>query len=137
VRALSGRSGMWIDLGLGTASFPCAPLLKPSGTLHAGEEVGLHLTFASPGKPGWLVMGTSTALVPFGNGWLVPSLDVVYGPFSTSPAGTLSVTGRWPDGIPSDIPFTFQAWVLEYPGVDEEQQPPVFQASNALTGVTP
>ena len=138
LRAFSGRSGAWVDLGLGLASFPCPPLLRPRGLMQPGEPVGLDLSYAPPGKPAWIIAGTSPQLTPFQQGVLVPSPDVIIGGLVTGPDGRLSVSGRWPAGMEPGTPFLFQAWLLDFPGTSlGGGQPPAFQASNGIAGFTP
>jgi hypothetical protein len=123
--------GTWKSVGSALAGTAGLPTLTGSGLLLSGDAVTLSLASARPNASSWLIVGFSAANLPFKGGVLVPSPDLVLGPFPTSGAGQLVLPGTWPTGLPGLLTFWFQSWIQDPVG------PVGFAASNGVTCLTP
>jgi hypothetical protein len=77
------------------------------------------------------VLGFTNSSVPFKGGTLVPSPDVLIGPFPLDGAGSLVLSAPWPAGLPGAFSTYLQEWIVDPAG------PVGFAASNALSATTP
>jgi hypothetical protein len=105
--------------------------LLGTGPLTPGSPVGMHLANAPAGAFPALVVGLNALNAPFKGGTLVPDLDLLIYPGVVPLDGALSLTGVWPNGIPSGFTFWVQYWMAD------QQGPVGFVASNAVAGTTP
>ena len=122
----------WTDLGMGLAGTAGqTPLLVGSGELLADTQATLSLSNCLPGANVYLVAGFSELSAPFKGGVMIPSVDLLRGPFSATGAGEFEVSVTWPAGVPSGFESWFQAWVQDAGG------PAGFAASNGLMAVSP
>ncbi|HZJ71280.1 MAG TPA: VCBS repeat-containing protein [Planctomycetota bacterium] len=71
-----------------------------SFALHDGPSSGL-VTF---------VVGFSVLQAPFKGGTMVPTPQALFGPFPTTPSGTLTLAGTWPPALPSGFQLAAQFW---------------------------
>ncbi len=116
-----------LDVGDGLAGFGgVAPGLDLADGLCPGGPFAVTLADARSSSPAWLVVGTSVLGAPFKGGTLVPSPDVVAGPFVTSAAGGLDLAFTWPAGY-GGLPTAWQA------AVQDADAPKGFALSNGLT----
>ena len=118
------------DLGLGLAGAAGIPQLDGDGTLQAGTPVSVTLTGAAPSALSAIVIGLSRIDAPFKGGTLVPAVDLLV-VLTTSPAGTLTLSGTFPAGVPSGTDFFVQVIVTDAGAVQG------FALSNAIQGTTP
>ena len=68
--------------------------------LHAGPSSGLV----------YFVVGFSVLQAPFKGGTMVPTPQALFGPFPTTPGGTLTLAGTWPPALPSGFQLAAQFW---------------------------
>lgn len=127
----TGPLGTWSDLGSSLAGTTGAPSLVGTGALTASSVTTLTLGNALPGASAWLVLGFTNASVPFKGGTLVPSADVLIGPFPLDGAGSLALSAPWPPGAPGAFSTYLQEWIADPAG------PVGFAASNGLSATTP
>ncbi len=121
----------WKSVGGALAGTAGLPTLTGVGLGLGGDPVTLSLTSAKSAAASWLFIGFSAANAPFKGGVLVPSPDLVLGPFPTSGAGALVLPGTWPVGIPGLVSLWFQSWIQDPAG------PKGFAASNGVSCLTP
>src|SRR5262249_29833263 len=120
----------WSSLGGGFGQ-GTTPKLEGWGTLAAGSSTTLLLSAATPAKPAFLVIGLSALGAPFKGGTLIPSPDLLLGPFTTRASGTVSLSAPWPAGLPSGFPLLFQYWI------HDQLLPAGYSASNGESATTP
>lgn len=120
----------WVNLGSGLAGVSGVPLLTTSGTLLPNTSYAFGVTNARPIAPIFWVMGTSAINAPFKGGVLVPSPDLILGPFTTSFGGLLAITGTFPAGVPSAFSFFSQFWIKDAAAFAG------FAATNGVQGTT-
>ena len=77
------------------------------------------------------MLGTSTNSFSFAGGVLVPTFDLIVNGLSTDGAGSASLSGAWPSGVPGG--FTLYAQTL----VVDAAAPHGLSFSNAIAGTTP
>jgi hypothetical protein len=121
----------WTTLDGSVAGAAGTPRLTGTGAVQAGFELELTLTHAPAAGAVLLVVGLQALQAPFKGGTLWPSADVLVGPLLASPAGTLTLAGTWPAGLPSGFSFWSQTWIAD------AGAPFGFSASNGLRGVQP
>jgi hypothetical protein len=122
---------VFLDLGFSLAGTGGFPLLTGSGTLIGGTPVTLSLSGAAPSAPTTLVLGLTGGFAPFKGGVLVPAPDSLIPGLTTSPTGTLVLSGSWPTGLPPGFQLYYQEWIVDAGG------PAGFAASNGLVSTTP
>ncbi|MFT7462279.1 MAG: hypothetical protein ACI9EF_000619 [Pseudohongiellaceae bacterium] len=114
VQALQGINlDPWVELGSGLAGVSGVPLLTTSGTLLPETNYAFGVSNARPISPIFWVMGVSAINGSFKGGILVPSPDLIIGPFTTSFGGLLSVTGTFPPGVLPGFSFFSQFWIKD------------------------
>ena len=118
--------GPWTFLGHALGGVGGAPSLSGTGDLTPGAGTMLSFAGAAPSAPTWLVAGAGQLLQPFKGGVMVPTLDTLIGPVGTTAAGSLTLSGRWPNGIPPGFVVSLQAWIAD------DRGPSGFTASNGL-----
>ena len=124
---LFNRAGPWTKLGGALGGSGGQPKLAATGTLIPDSTFVLHLSEAPPAALAWLVIGLRTVSIPFKGGVLVPSPDIVIGPWTSDSRGTLRVALPWPArGAPAVAVHQF--WIQDAGG------PFGCSASNALQG---
>jgi hypothetical protein len=121
----------WFDLGAALAGAQGAPVLSPDGTLQPGSPVTLSLSNALANSSATLIIGVSALNAPFKGGTLVPFPNLLIFGLPTGPAGALTLNGTWPGGLPSNVGFYFQEWIVDPAG------PSGLSATNAVEAVTP
>ena len=126
-----GGAGSWLDLGNGLAGASGVPGLVGTGDLTPSTITTLTLSNALPSTSAWLVTGFTDVSAPFKGGVLVPSPDVLIGPFAVDGTGALVIAAPWPAGVPAAFSTYLQEWVVDAAG------PVGFSASNALSATTP
>ncbi|MCB9896455.1 MAG: hypothetical protein H6825_00500 [Planctomycetes bacterium] len=107
--------GTWTELGTGLAGTSGVPQLDGTGLMLGNDPWTLTLTDAGADKGAWLVLGLAEVDAPFKGGLIVPCVDILLGPLSTGPAGTISLTTTWPAGVPSGASVWTQYWIQETP----------------------
>ena len=103
----------WVDLGSGLAGVAGVPLLSTSGTLLPNTSYVIGVTNARPIAPIFWVLGVSAINAPFKGGILVPSPDLILGPFTTSFGGVLTFSGTFPSDVPAGFTFFNQFWIKD------------------------
>lgn len=121
----------WTDLGQALPGTHGEPLLAGFGSLAGGTQVSLGLSNALEGSLATFVVGSVALEAPFKGGVLVPFPDLITAPVLVSPAGTASLNGIWPFGVPASSELFLQAWIADAAG------PAGFAASNGVRGTTP
>jgi hypothetical protein len=127
--ALGALATPWADVGGALQGSGGIPVLMGQGTLEPLAPVVFTLTGVRPGSPCWLILGATAQEVPFKGGVLVPSLDVVAGPFFTDAQGNLTLSDTMPPDVVSGQEIYGQFWIMESSSS--------LAASNALHGVVP
>lgn len=122
--------GPWVDAGQALAGVLGEPQLAASGNLCPGAPGALQLAGARPGAAAFLVLGLSSAWLPFHAGVLVPSPDVLLVQ-AVDRTGAASLPFVFPAGVPSGLSLWFQSWIPDAAG------PAGFAASNALLAGVP
>ncbi len=126
-----GGTGTWLDLGNALAGASGLPGLVGAGDLTPSTITTLTLSNALPATSAWLVTGFADVSVSFKGGILVPSPDVLIGPFAVDGTGNLVIAAPWPAGVPAAFSTYLQEWIVDAAG------PVGFSASNALSATTP
>ena len=122
----------WTYLGAGLAGTGGrVPLLTATGDMLGGDLVTLRLDNALPGADAYFVLGVALLAAPFKFGVMYPSPDLILGPLTVGPAGTIEFGFSWPTGIPSDASLYYQYWIQDPGGIVG------FAASNGLQSTTP
>lgn len=124
-------AGQWVDTGDALAGTLGDPILSGSGSLQPASPVSVNLSQAAPNAPAALMVGLTKIDAPVLGGTFVPSPDIVITGLFTGPAGTLPIAALWPSGVPSNLTFFFQYWIVDAAG------PFGYSASNGLSGTTP
>ncbi len=123
--------GSFADLAMGLAGTYGVPRIVGSGDLRPGETVTVALDQALENAAVFLVYGTTTTCLQFGDGALVPSVDVVLTGTSTDSTGGASFSDCFgSDVIPGDS-FFVQLVIVDPVAVGG------FSISNALAATTP
>lgn len=120
----------WPTLEGALAGSGPAPLLQGDGDLTPGSVITLSLSGALPGSMTALVVGLSSASVPFKGGLLVPSPDLILAGLPVDGNGDHVLVSVWPSGIPAGQCLWFQHWNSDPGG------PANFAASNATLAAT-
>ena len=123
----------WLGLGFAKAGTHGDPLLHGEGTLGPLSPFSVSLDNALENTIAWLALGFATVNAPFKGGTFVPDITLpgVLLPQSTGAAGTTTIGGTWPAGLPAGFTFYLQSWVQD-PGASFNAA-----ASNAVSGTTP
>ena len=96
------------DLGNGKAGTGgLVPHLSACGGLGTGDSADFLLVDALPSTSAYLIGSLSTIFAPFSGGVLVPSPDVILGPFPTNGSGSLLIPGVPGGGGPFDVYIQF------------------------------
>lgn len=128
----AGSFDPWTPLAVGgLAGVAGVPTQTPDGSLLPGSPFRFDLAHAKGLSFAWHVIGVAQLMLPFKGGTMVPSVDLVLGPFVVLPAGTTSYAATWPGGIPAATDVFFQFWVKDAAG------PAGFSATAGVQGTTP
>jgi hypothetical protein len=121
----------WTDEGRALAGIAGDPVFTGSGSLAAGSANSLALASAAPGALAGLVVGLSSANLPFKGGTLVPAPTV--GPVfvTTGGAGSIVLPFVMPPGLPTGTELWMQWAIPDAAAVKG------VALSNALLGTTP
>ena len=103
----------WTNLGHGLAGTNGVPKLVGTGTLVAASTTNIALTLGKPSAPAALVLGTSNAQMPFKQGVLAPFPNWIFTFPALSGAGALSLSFKWPGGMPSGFSMYWQFLVSD------------------------
>lgn len=120
----------WVDLGHGLAGANGVPLLTPSGVLVPGTSFSMEVSDARAVTFAWWILGLSAVELPFKGGVLVPSPDLIAGPFVTGFGGQLTLSGSSPSGVPPGVEVATQFWIEDQAG------PAGWAATNGVVGTT-
>jgi endonuclease/exonuclease/phosphatase family metal-dependent hydrolase len=94
------------DLGFAKAGTGgLEPHLSACGALGTGDTADFLLEDALPGADAWLILGFSSLFAPFSGGTLVPTPDILIGPFSVNGSGEVLIPAVPGGGGPAD------AWI--------------------------
>ena len=122
----------WTNLFNGLAGTGgLTPKLLGEGDLTPGAATTLTLTDARANSNAWAVLGFTELNAPFKSGVLVPTPDLLLGPFTTSGTGELVLGAPWPAGLPSGFGTWWQHWI------QDPAAPKGFAASNGVKSTTP
>ena len=109
------------------------PVLIAKGTLEPNSPLEVDLYKAAPSAMGFLAFGFDTLYAPVYGGVFVPDIFSVGGrllPTSTDATGGQSLSASWPIGVPADLEFSAQYWIVD------PAAPFGYSASNAITQTT-
>ena len=130
--SITAEPDPWIDLGGAFGSYEnSSPVLSGTGTGEAGTLVTLTLAGAKPGAAAALVVGITTANVPFKGGMLVPSPMLILPGLPVNAQGTLSLPAALPASLPSGFTIYTQMWIPDSSAVHG------FASSNGLELLVP
>jgi subtilisin family serine protease len=118
----------WVDLGLGLSGVSGVPVQTATGILVAGSAFNIQVDDVAPLQWSWWILGASDISAPFKGGTLVPSPDILAGPFITAFGGFVIVNGTFPPGIPAGTKIYSQWWTPDAQAIKG------FSASNAMEG---
>jgi len=99
------------DLGGALVSAGLIPTQLYTGDLGPGESIQVRLVNAAPSVAAYWIAGLERVDQPFSGGVLIPSPDVVRGPFFTDTAGQLTVSGSDLPALLRDV-YT-QWWMVD------------------------
>lgn len=120
----------WTNLGHGLAGTNGMPKLVGTGTLVAASTTNVTLTQGKPLSPAALVLGMSNAQLPFKQGVLAPFPNWIFSFPALSGAGSLSLSFKWPGGMPGGFSMYWQFLV------SDPSAPAGIALSNALKSRT-
>jgi len=118
----------WVFIPAGVGGTAGVPALATTGTLLGSTDYTLNVSSARPVASSYWVLGLSAVNLPFKGGTLVPAPDFIIGPFLTSFAGVLNLSGVFPPGVPVGFSFFSQFWIVDPVGVQG------FAATNGVKG---
>ncbi len=122
--------GAWADLGHGFAAQGSVPTLVGTGDLTLDSTLTLDLAGAPAGSPYFLVVGMSPWCLPFADGVLVPSVELVLSG-TTDAQGAAIHSEQWPACLHGGESFFVQLLVVD------PAAPRGFAFSNALSATQP
>lgn len=108
-----------------------APALDGSGSLLPGSVLQLTVSDGQPFGNLTLVMGSDHNETPFHGGVLVPAPNLALAGLSLDGTGSLTLSGRWPEGLPPYFSLWAQAWIVDRDALGG------FAATNALQAIAP
>jgi len=111
-----GAGSPFLDLGFALPGSNGYPVQIASGALTAGTPFSFRLLNGLPGAPATLVLGFSAAYLPHKGGVMVPSPDLLYPGFVINGAGAFTLSGTWPNGVPSGASGYLQWWFKDATG---------------------
>lgn len=120
----------WTALGFALAGQNGLPKLSGSGSLTAGTTWQVKIENGKPNAPCTFVLGSSAIHLPFLGGTWVPSPNIVFG-FALNAAGSLTLGGSTPAGLPSGAQAIMQVWIADPDAVAGAS------ATNALVAQVP
>ena len=126
-----GAGSPFLDLGFALPGSQGYPVQIASGALTAGTPFAFRLLNGLPGAPATLVLGVSAAFIPHKGGVMVPSPDFLFPGFVIDGAGAFTLSGTWPNGVPSGATGYLQWWFKDAAG------PTPAAASSGLRFTTP
>ena len=110
---VSLSSPAWMQLGGALAGSAGAPQLSGQGPLTGGSSAVIELTQAAPSAPAALVLGGSSAQLPWFGGVLVPLPELAL-PWFTDAHGSAQLSVPLAAGTPTGVPIYLQAWVADF-----------------------
>jgi len=121
----------WENLALGRSGSEGPPSLFTVGDLSANSDLSFAVGDAALETNAYLVLGLLNLSAPFKNGTLVPSPDLILGPFATGLDGRFSFATVFPAGGVSGVPIHGQVWIQDG-GVL-----PAWSATNGVVAIMP
>ncbi len=121
----------WTNLGSPLAGVQGDPILNANGTLEANTQVTFQVANGAPSSSYTLVVGLSAIGIPFKQGTLWPSPDLLINGLPLDGTGFAILGSTFPAGVPAGIDFVFQAWILD------AAAPKGLSATNGLQATTP
>jgi hypothetical protein len=122
--------GSFIDSDTASRGTSGVPTLTGSGALIAADTFTVTLANARANSLSFLILGFVRWVAPFKGGTLVPSTDLLF-TLPTDGAGGFQLQTQFPVGVPADLHFFLQTWIVDAAAVKG------MSASNALEVVTP
>ena len=119
------------DLGFEYHPASAKPELAGCGWLAPASTVQYELAAGPADRPAVLVVGLTTAFLPFKGGTLVPSPDLLVVGLVTDSDGALAFDTLVPAGLPAGLTVFHQAWI------QDPASPTGVDASNALSVCMP
>ena len=102
----------FLDLGGALHSAGVIPTQLYAGDLGPGESIQVRLVNAAPNVAAYWIAGLERVDLPFSGGVLIPSPDVVRGPFFSDAGGQLSLSGS---DLPALLRDTYTQWWMVDP----------------------
>ncbi|MGQ0553171.1 MAG: hypothetical protein ACT4PU_08110 [Planctomycetota bacterium] len=121
-------TGQFIDMANGLAG-NFTPTLGGSGSLASGGNFTIAMNGLPPFAASSLVVGYSPLFAPFKGGVMGPSVNTIL--ILGTGAGSMSLPGVMPPGIPANFEIYLQSWTPDVGG------PFGFDATNVLLMITP
>ncbi len=119
------------DLGQALPGTHGYPIQLVEGTFVAGAPFSFTLHNGLSGSIVFHVVGLSETNAPFKGGIMVPSVDVLSGPYGADGVGGIELTGPWLPGVPNGTELWLQFWFSDPGG------PLGMAASSAVKVTTP
>ena len=108
------RSSPWSDLGFAKAGMLGDPSLTGVGVIMQNQPGQWLLTHARPQAAGVIVVHSLRVDLPFLGGTLVPAASgAILVPFLTDAQGQTAIVFTAPAGLPPNMDFYFQSWLLD------------------------
>jgi len=110
-----------------------SPVLAAWGSLEAGSRFGVRNYDLFHSVNAWFVLGLNRIDLPFKDGILAPSADMLLGPVSSDTFGSVTLAGFWPANVPPGTNFWVQSWDFStsFPSSND------WRGSQAIMGTTP
>ena len=102
--------GALLDLGQQLKGANGWPIQIASGSFVGGTPFSFSLANGPTAGAVTHIVGFSVLNAPFKGGTMVPTPNLLSGPWITTGAGTLLLAGTWPMGVPSGFPLVAQFW---------------------------
>ena len=105
-----GAGSPFLDLGGALEGSNGSPIQLASGTLVAGQPFAFKLASGPPNGAAYHVVGFNHVDAPFKGGVMIPSVNLINGPFGLDAAGQRTLAGNWPSGG-SGLGLYMQFWM--------------------------
>jgi hypothetical protein len=125
-----GPGALFLDLGGALAGSNGYPIQIADGTLIAGQPFSFRLVGGPWNGAAFHVVGIDRIDAPFKGGTMIPSVDLVNGPFQLDFLGGVTLGGAWPAGA-SGLTLYLQYWMPQAGG------PAGFAASSGVRAEIP
>jgi len=104
------QGGALLDLGHQLKGGNGYPIQIVSGSFVGGQPFSFSLAHGPVSGSVFHWLGFTVLNAPFKGGTMVPTPQVLSGPWPTTGAGTLLLAGNWPMGVPSGFQIAAQFW---------------------------